>query len=867
MRDFDITGELNVADVLKEQHKEKHEQEQEKQQRITVLEKKAAESFTEHFAANHLLQFFKKYSTVICVLLILLAVLIPRFYIASIPITAAWATAVAETDIRQQATAEISQKYPFLSEIKRNELIVGKTKQQLKQPEIKQSIKQFAKQLSDNFKDPEGNVYLYEADPYYYLRAVEQDIKDMDPGFIVIGQGFTKLMQTLSPNMNTAAALSYLPLLGIILTTIILFFLLKKITTTGIALLSALLFAIHPFVLGQSMIGLVDKQMFNLIFFLGIVAALFYFIRFTSTKSYFKAVLALLITGLLIKTFATVWHGYTLIMAIITGAFLLLIIQKILALKKINITQKNKPYLFVALLLLAFVLLFFYSSELLLYAPRAAQQYLTVFSFESYLGDYFPNGFEGIEELQTLSFSKFTTLVGGNMLLLMLFIGIISISKQLFHQETASAKAFLMTSFLSWFFLFLFLSLSAKRFFLYLLPPAMLFLSIGLISIQTTIYRLLKPYLPEKKFFFHSGVVIFITAVLLLPGAAALRSQYIQIFSITPIVDDAFYNAAMMIREQTPVDANINVWWDKGHALRALSQRETFSAASPEMPMTYWIARSFVETNENKSINIQHLLSCKRSDLYGHFEDFLNTSKSRDKAEEFLLQVSYKNQLSYLLELGIDEKQAKNILNAYLFCNKTTGYILLTEDLLAGFNGIVAMADWDFEAAEAREQIADMDYGQAIDTLKQQYNLTSKEAQELYQRTATLGMIYDLGLQRTQCSQGVELAQCNVLGKINFLINYTSVEVLSKQKPVRFFLAQNNTIIEKHYDDAAYNSTLIVYELNGIYYSILTENRIADTMFIRLLLLEGYGLEHFKQLADIHSIGTKRTVVYEVRFE
>jgi hypothetical protein len=806
--------------------------------------------YKETLAKSSFIAFFHKHKVFIFIIIILLATLLPRLYFAQIPITNDWAYDVAETSIRNEIQIEINTKYDALSDYKKNDVMEREFRKRIKDPEVLRGITELDSQLSENFKDLEGNVYLYEADPYYYLDAVENGDFSLDHGFVVLLSSLKKIIP-----------IQYISLLFTLFTTFTLFFLIKKYLDVYTAFFASLLFGVNPYVISQTLIGLVDKQAVN-IFLMVLLFFLSMLLKEQCQKKNYLLMGAYL-SGMLaiVWFFSTVWRGYFMILAIIGGGVLLHFIHILIQRTKQKTTKEQS--IFAAICLAPFILGFMFMEKIIIFSPIIVQKYLNVFQKALYFPFYFPNGFDYIEELQPLGLTELTQFVGGNIFFIILLVGVIVLFLHLFKKEGRDTqKSLFFTIAFVWLMSTLITSFESKRFLLYFFVPASVFLGYGITSVIKTADGIIRGFVPIKKIYLYIPILLLILSILFIPAVIAFVPQYEKQKTALPIVDDSIHQAALIVKEKTSQNAMINAWWDKGYAIRAIAERDTYAAGSPSMPMTYWIARTFAETDETKAKNIHSMLNCGNRNLPGHFKSYLKQNDIYSELESFLALDTEEKKDNYLQSLGIEVDKRELIL-AQASCDNKEAYIFLTEDLVVAFNTVVMHADWDFEAAEAREEIKGMSYAEAVDTLVQKGE-TRQNAGDLYNRVEKLGTIQNLGLRRSPCQAGSKVIQCSIDGRIYFAVNKTTGEILSDRKPSRIIISENNEVIEKTYDDYDYEGTLMIYNADGPTFGFFTPNEIADSMFIRLLFLEGKGLENFEQIADIHKFGTKRTVVYKV---
>jgi hypothetical protein len=96
-------------------------------------------------------------------------------FVASMPVTEQWAELVVSEGPKNQVTNIIYDEYPTLSENKKQELILTKTKEVLSAPQNQDAIENLAELYRGSYKDPEGVSYLYEVGPYYFYEIAHDE--------------------------------------------------------------------------------------------------------------------------------------------------------------------------------------------------------------------------------------------------------------------------------------------------------------------------------------------------------------------------------------------------------------------------------------------------------------------------------------------------------------------------------------------------------------------------------------------------------------------------------------------------------------------------------------------------------------------
>jgi hypothetical protein len=107
---------------------------------------------------------------------------------------------------------------------------------------------------------------------------------------------------------------------------------------------------------------------------------------------------------------------------------------------------------------------------------------------------------------------------------------------------------------------------------------------------------------------------------------------------------------------------------------------------------------------------------------------------------------------------------------------------------------------------------------------------------------------------------------CNIANQ-NVYINFTSLEVKSQLPVSEVFLVENNTVQERAFDKQIVPYTLLVYNRAGYWKALYLPKQVADSFYVKLMILDGYNLTYFEKVFDEVHAETSWVKVYKVRWE
>jgi hypothetical protein len=776
----------------------------------------------------------EKHKIALFLLLVLLVAIGLRLHVASMPLTNDWASQIVEANLQNQVRSTINEKYPSLSDEKKEELILQGTLEAYQSAENKESMESLAKQFKDSYKDPDGYTYLYEIDPYYFYGLAQEENAGETIGnyhllpFIEFWSH--KMIQLFVPSITLVGAIFYLPLIFTLLSLILLFLIVRMIWNTTAAFFAALFFAIQPLLLEFSMLGFVDTNMINIFFIL-----LSGFLFLSIVKSWRKNkihtlcfVLALFATIMAFTYTWSAWYISILLILFPICMMLALTIGKKIILNKEGINTKRKnhiKWIFFSIVLLLIICGFYAMTNdgVTSFLPLDVKKYLHL-EYENPFGIW-PDTFTLIKELQVLSLDDLINYSGGKLYALLSLFGLGAIIYRVRKGEISMSHAYLIVGYL----IFFILATRAIR----LLPYFLIFFSmtvgIGIATIIKYIFeKAVRPLIVKEKRIMQiltNGIlfsVVVFALVYPLVGAIEERSN------IMPIMDDAMYNSAVFIKENSNEDAIVNTWWDRGTFFSTLAIRETHLSSQPHMPRTYWLASLYTTTDDRKASNILGMLNCHYSE--GGIFDILVNYMSRVEAMatmHLLLSLSDEEQVELLLEMT--DQDISELIESKVFCQKAgeETYVVIIDDMVGRFTGVQYLAAWNYET----------------DMPEPSYPFTD--------------------LNEGVCSRTSVGAYCDVDGS-QILLDFTTLEIETRgTMPEEVFVVNNNEV-QHSISESGSGMTLIVYARDGYWKAQYLPKEVANSLYIHLMFLDGYGFDSFEKVFEEVHIETSWVKVYKV---
>ncbi len=774
----------------------------------------------------------RKWRLLIYILLILLVGSVIRFYVASMPITDSWAETVVEDNLKRQVRNRITTEYPTLSEEKTQELIFQGTKQALAAEQNQDAIKTLSSSYKESYRDQEGNSYLYEIDPYFFYEIAQNKNSTLNREahnlLSFIERWFHSIVQLILPGISFVEGIFYLPLIFTLFCAIILFFIGKELWNETAGFITALFFVSHPILLEFSILGFVDTNMLNMFFILATGLLFLYIVKIfrifeQRVKKYCALlflIVAIIFLIILFRYNWSTWYISILLIASTLTLVLLIFLKNFIFFWKIQTAKRKKMFI-------AGTLVFFAVSGGILYygfqkeednAKSRIEQKILTTTLKKYLhlkyddpfGEW-PDAFSLIKELQTTDVTVFIEYLGGNLIVLLsIFIFVYLFYKGV--RDNNCAYIYFTVAYIT----FLILSFRAIRILPYFIPFFALSIGISITSIVSSMSKRMIPLIAKEKRIMQFIFIAILYAVFILPVAYTFSVAVQEKSAIMPIMDDAIYNSAIYIKENSEEDAIVSTWWDRGTFYKALANREVHLHSQPHMPRTYWLSTFYMTDNESIAKNTLYLLcDYKEYELYTSLKNMYTSEEAINKIYELLKE----------------ETNLKNSMPFSLHCQQATAetYIVVIDDLMQRFSAVQYFAEWNFA------------------TMQQDPN---------YPYTDIDG--YD-------CLRSLAGVYCTIRDR-NVFVNFTSLQIKGQAPINEVYVVENNTVQYMQQNTTSTDQwTLIIYERAGYWKALYLPKIVADSMYVRLMFLDGHNLQYFEKVFDEVHAETSWVKVYKVK--
>jgi len=862
--------------------------------------------------------FWDKRQTVIVVVALLLVAFFSSVYLRSmtsyLPVTDSWAKSSINSQIRAQISGQVANAYPNLPDANRNEIIDEQLDKFWKENsnQIAGQKAQLSQFYKSHLKNDDGQTYLLEMDPWFWMRFTQNILDHGYPGdeirnglqydtYMIAPVGrfmpldmfnsyfesyVYRFINFFDKNADLMSVIFFIPVFLSALCVIPAFFIARRIGGNFAGFVAAFVVAIHPAFLTRTIGGFADTDSYNVLFPLFIT---WLFLEAFETQDRRKMILFSALAGFLVGLYSITWGGWWYILDFLLATSAIFIIYYLaIHYKQLRPATilKHKAIVNTFILIGVFVfssmvfVTFFYSFENFWTAPLQPINFIAIKDVAT--TTVWPNVFTTVAEQNEASYSQIIQQIGGTFLFSLAILGIVfSFFKKDIHGKQDIKLSFLLAL---WFIATMYASTKGIRWTLLLVPAfAIAFgIFIGIAFQYLMVWAKKEIHIPV----WISGIV-FVVLLLLLLGVtpfppfcyfgicgAAVNTAVSEI----PSINDAWYNSLEKIKFNSSEDAIITSWWDFGHWFKSIADRKvTFDGTSQGTPMAHWVGKSLLTKDEHVSIGILRMLDCGSNTAFDELDKIIDSPyKSIDILNEIIL-LDKNNAKKVLLGNGLEDSQADNVLK-YTHCKPPEAFLITSEDMV-GKSGVWGhFGAWDFKRATIFNKIRKMGNDDALAYLNSEFNYTENEALSIVSEIRSLGVGRDANDWIAPWpSFASELEPCTKINNSTFLcpisngnvevniINMTSkIDTLQGTKHLSALLVEKNGSLSYKESDDNIGFGMIMMPNGDSYKRVLANTEQVNSIFTKLFYFDGIGLGRFRKFSDETSIFGSRIIIWKV---
>jgi len=386
--------------------------------------------------------------------------------------------------------------------------------------------------------------------------------------------------------------------------------------------------------------------------------------------------------------------------------------------------------------------------------------------------------------------------------------------------------------------------------------------------------------------------------------AYPLYRGYVTGRDFLPQMDDAWWQVFADIKDASPPDAIVNLWWDEGHWAKYIGERRVIAdGASLSSHILYWFTRAMLADNDARAAGILRMLACGSDatpfpegsrGAYGKLRAAGLPVIEAHSTLDQLVNVDRSAAEHLLTARGIEPTAAAGILES-THCTPPPLYVVLTDQLAktAGWGAGL----WDFRRAYVAKRARWLPREQAMRELTEDVGYSNAEARQLLREASTLdgddsvahfvapelGFLTKTWITCTPDTAGLSTCALSstvaggkqTLDAIQYplqspagarlrirQVDAAGALTYSYRTPGEVVIAGEGSFITAKVPRATDPALAVLIDTPGRR-MLMAETALLTSMFTRLAYLDGRDLTHFEKVGEYRSVN-QRVVSYRV---
>ncbi|MBI2133584.1 FKBP-type peptidyl-prolyl cis-trans isomerase [Candidatus Woesearchaeota archaeon] len=436
-----------------------------------------------------------------------------------------------------------------------------------------------------------------------------------------------------------------------------------------------------------------------------------------------------------------------------------------------------------------------------------------------------------------------------------------------------------------WFIVTMYASTKGIRFVMLIVPA----FGIAFGATMGFLYRQINSLLPktfslDRKISSAATILLFVAPMLffLVVPSTSLGAMSRSIASQdAPMINDAWYNALISIRDNSNKTAIITSWWDFGHHFKALAERPvTFDGTTQGSPQAHWVGQILRTDNEDMAIGILRMLDCGGNNAFEEMQKTNGNDTLKSVNALYSIFEEDREEAGETLKdrYGLSDSQAENVLK-YTHCNPPEAFFIASEDMIGKAGVWAHFGSWNFERAYIWQKLRGKTIEEATREMQQKFGYTKEQADQTYfdiqnmndaEGNSWVAPWPGYG-QIDSCQTQGQTAHCSNGMKINLTnmdVYFTNREGQTGHPRSASYLTEDGAVKTTPYNqNVGVDLAATIIPEGQDYKIIFSFPDLNSSMFTRMFFMEGHSLEHFKLLTRQRSITGAEIYVYKVNWE
>lgn len=872
--------------------------------------------------AQQVFSFAKKHALVLTLLLVVLLQFVPneggvypwggiwmRMQTQDLRMADRAAESSLDQFVQQQAAVAAQQQYPNLPSQNRQKVIkdlMEKFKEENKEV-LKEQKEQLAREVRAHYQyeaNGETFVYMPDIDPYHYLRYA-RNLVENGHVYDVMKNGVTwddhrlaplgrpadrswhpytlaflyNMHSVLNPNVTLMQAAAYFPIVFMLLSIILAFFIAQRMVGNLGGFFAATVLALLPAIMSRTPWGHADTDVYNIFFPL---VAVWLFVEALRARTVKKQLLFAGLCGASIGIYANYWTGWWYLFDLIAGALgVAVIVELVLHYKLLKqglreVWEKTRLKKFMSIGVIWFVVSMVVGAltvglrKFMYGAFFAGVSHTTI--KEAANDNLWPNVLTTVAELSPANFNNVVASVGGMLLFVIAVAGIVFL---LLRKNAQGSRNIAMGALLAlWFVGTIYMSFKGTRFIMLIGPAFAVAFGVAAGLLTQIASRFGQRQFHVKKAVTTGIMILVLLVVIVNPakGTNMAEASFKSVRNDVPIVNDAWWDSLTKIKDESAKNAIINSWWDFGHHFKYIADRAvTFDGGSQNSPQAHWIGRALQTDNEREAVGILRMLGCGANTAYNlAFEEM----KDPLRAEKFVKKIILLDREA-AIQLA-DEAGLSEVVQ-YTHCEPPENYVIASGDMIGKAGVWSHFGLWDFEKAEVWKRWRKVPASEAVPQMAERFNMSEEKAQRLYDQASALSSekaanqwispwIGYITQGAADCKNG-DVLKCGSRIEIDLDAQTASVRLnqgIAQAGQVIVYGTDGSKNVLEAKEGNPELSIVVWPRSSTAFRAIASYSQLADSMFTRLYFMDGLGLEYFEPFVSKDQLIGGSVNVYKV---
>jgi hypothetical protein len=326
---------------------------------------------------------------------------------------------------------------------------------------------------------------------------------------------------------------------------------------------------------------------------------------------------------------------------------------------------------------------------------------------------------------------------------------------------------------------------------------------------------------------------------------------------IYPGMNDAWYQALIYLRDNSPQESIINANWDRGDMFKYFADRRVvFDGHTQKRPINYWMCKVFLASDENEAVRILRMLNNASDTTYDRLNKTISDPFKCEVFLETLLAVDAEEAKELMAAAGIPETDRAEVIHD-LYNTPDPAYLIVDESMSSLMRAVTFAGNWDFAKVYAYQN-SNRPKAEVIAEMTDIFSLDAKGAQVIYDEIdiaraniKSPEVFSDLYAVIGQPQKGRKIDGVFYFDNgIIYSPKYNEVLIYQDGSPdykkvKNVFITEDNKLKRYVHTDGKSIKGVWIFKKDNDYYAVIMKDKLMDSLFVRLLYLNGRGLKHF----------------------